>query len=124
MMGEMVWLKDQTRPVTVRYVGQIGEPDKLWRARFLLDEDDHPYLYVRAMRIVRRTPRGVWVDDYGTDRFVLNDARKRFAYPTENEAVVACMHRLASRIRRLETELDTATRIREAVNQSFRWSVS
>lgn len=48
---------------------------------------EHPR--VEYYRVKRHTPCGVWLDmGYGVkDKFVLNNARRRFAYPTEAEAL-------------------------------------
>lgn len=43
--------------------------------------------------VLRRTPKGVWINDYGTERFVLNDAKKQFACPTEEEAKTSFLAR-------------------------------
>jgi hypothetical protein len=37
-------------------------------------------------RIVRKTPKGAWIDVWGQQKFVLDNARKRYAYPTEELA--------------------------------------
>ena len=43
--------------------------------------------------VKRCTNRGVWIDEFGKERFVLNDARKRYAYPTEEQAVASFLAR-------------------------------
>lgn len=55
---------------------------------------------LREYRIVRRTPRGCWIDlGCGNERFVLAKARKRFACPTEEEAQVSFIARKHAQIR-------------------------
>lgn len=46
-------------------------------------------------RVVRLTPRGCWVSiGYGCgERFIKNDARRKFAYPTKAEAIDSYMLR-------------------------------
>lgn len=42
---------------------------------------------IREFRVLRKTRCGVWLSDGWRERFVLNKARKRLAYPTEKEAI-------------------------------------
>lgn len=49
--------------------------------------EDGMRVYLERLPLLRTTPKGVWLRNYVSDRFVLNDARKRFAYPTEKEAL-------------------------------------
>jgi len=39
-------------------------------------------LECRQYRVIKHTPKGVWLDVYGRKRFVLNSAIKRFACST------------------------------------------
>lgn len=43
--------------------------------------------------ITGTTPKGVWVDVFGDKKFVLSAAKKRFAYPTEDEALQSFLAR-------------------------------
>lgn len=43
-------------------------------------------VYLREYDVLRHTPKGVWLDVDGADRFVLKQAHKRFACPTIEEA--------------------------------------
>lgn len=59
-----------------------------------LDERDMPMgagtheLMHTTYRVTRRTPKGAWIDlGWGDKRFVLLSARKRYACPTEAEAL-------------------------------------
>jgi hypothetical protein len=47
--------------------------------------EDSPVL-LEQFRVHRRTPKGVMLDVYGWEQFVLTSGRKRFAYPTKEEA--------------------------------------
>lgn len=55
-------------------------------------------IYLSTYRVIRETPKGVWLQDF-KPRFVLRGARKRFACPTQEEA-------LASFIARKERQAD------------------
>jgi hypothetical protein len=57
-------------------------------------------------RVVRHTPKGVWItpelgglDGFTPQRFVLRDARKRFACPTIDEAMASFVARKRAQIR-------------------------
>ena len=53
-------------------------------------------IHLRKFRVMRPTPKGVWLDLYGNrevQRFVLKDARKRYACPTLEEAQVSFLAR-------------------------------
>lgn len=41
-----------------------------------------PDYWLEKYPVTKRTPCGVWVDVWSVPKFCLNDARKRFAYPT------------------------------------------
>lgn len=56
-------------------------------------------LWMRDYLVSKRTPKGVWIEADGSRRFVLNNARKRWAHPTREEA-------LKSFIRRRTIQLD------------------
>ena len=43
-------------------------------------------LYVSRFRKIKDTPKGVWLEYYDRQRFVLLTARKKFAHPTIEEA--------------------------------------
>jgi hypothetical protein len=48
-------------------------------------EDDYASqlrVHCHQYPVVKTTPKGVWLNVYGDRRFVLNEARKRFACPT------------------------------------------
>lgn len=50
------------------------------------DADSKPYLL--KFRVLRRTPRGVMIHEYGREKFVLDGINdKRYAYPTEEDAL-------------------------------------
>lgn len=43
--------------------------------------------YLGKYPVVKTTAKGVWIDVWGKHRFVLLDARKRWAYPTKELAL-------------------------------------
>ena len=51
--------------------------------------EGYEYADIEAFRIVKRTECGVWIHlGYGVkDKFILNGARKRYAYPTKADAL-------------------------------------
>lgn len=60
----------------------------------MLDEFDMPMgagthaLVHTTYRVIKRTPKGAWIDlGWGDKRFVLLTARKRYALPTQAEAL-------------------------------------
>jgi len=77
-------------------------------------------LYLRSYRVSKVTPKGVWLSYIfvgGVCRFVLLDARKRFAHPTKEQALESFKARKAKQIRILEKQLE---HVRSAVWQAER----
>jgi len=76
------------------------------------------YVSTVPFRVLRETPKGVWLEDggaFGGKRFVLRDARKRFACPTQEEALESFRARkqrqlkiLQAQVRHVETVLRMA----------------
>lgn len=55
------------------------------------DEDGYSYgsfvkVYLHEYYVLKHTPKGFWIDNYGTKRFVLNGARKKFAHLNIHDA--------------------------------------
>jgi hypothetical protein len=84
-----------------------------------VDEWDNPLpgcvLTVRLYTypIVKRTPKGVWINVYGDRRFIRLGTKKSFALPTEEEAKASFIARkkahiriLTEQLRRAEVELE------------------
>ena len=80
-------------------------PGFLYRARF--DRFDSAIAFT-ALLIVKRTPRGTWVMDWGKRRFVLSDGRKRYAYPTKREALESFAHRKRKQLVILTAQIEEA----------------
>lgn len=76
-----------------------------------MDEFDSPvgggrvYVSTHAYPVTRRTPRGVWLDCHGVPRFVLANARKRFACPTREEAMASFRARKQRQVTLLRNQL-------------------
>lgn len=65
--------------------------------------------------VVRETPCGVWLQDGFRRRWVSKTARKRFAYPTREEARESYRIRKRRHVEHLETQL---RRARELLKQA------
>lgn len=72
--------------------------------------DTYTEVYLREYQLLKVTPKGVWLDRYGTRRFVLRDARKRFACPTIEEAQKSFLARKNAQIRIYQERIDNARR--------------
>jgi len=69
-----------------------------------------------AYSIIRRTPKGCWVHipySVNEKRFVLTDARKKFAYETQEAALKSFIFRKNKQIEILTRQLRNAQRARE-----------
>ena len=69
---------------------------------------DALFLQVHMFPIIKRTPKGVWIDVWGLKKFVLLSGRKRFAWPTKEEALFSFQKRKEAQIRILTSQLKTA----------------
>ena len=68
-------------------------------------------IFYESFPVIRRTPKGVWLQlpgYYGDKRFVLRDARKRFACPTKEEALESLHARTKRRVLILGAQLKKA----------------
>lgn len=67
------------------------------------------HVYLQKLPVVKETPCGVWVEQYGGGtRFVLKAARKRFACPTQEEALTSFKARKRRQIGILRAQLERA----------------
>lgn len=84
-------------------------------------EVDYGVLKVKEYKVLRKTPKGVWIDKnqrsycycFGDchcaiEKFVLLSGRKRFAYPTTEEALNNFIHRKKRYMVILESRLNIA----------------
>ena len=67
-------------------------------------EDDFQIEF-HEFRVIRRTKKGAWITRglYDKERFVLDDATKRFAYPTKDQALESLIARKTLHIKILES---------------------
>ena len=65
-------------------------------------------VHLRKFLVLRETPKGVWLDAWRGPRFVLRDARKRYACPTKEEARVSFIARKKAQIRIYNARIHTA----------------
>jgi hypothetical protein len=58
----------------------------------------------RKFKVVRTTECGYWVDEHGKERWVPKATKKRFAYPTQQEAMTNFKARKRRQLEILEAE--------------------
>lgn len=76
-------------------------------------------LFANEYDIIKTTPKGIWIHDFPSKRWVSNKSKKRFAYPTKEEAITNYILRtkkykqiLSSRIEELNVYLRLAEDIK------------
>lgn len=69
--------------------------------------------------VIKHTPKGVWLDNYGTKRFVRREAIKRFACPTEEEALESFIARKARQVSILTSQLEQAKKAKKMAEESL-----
>lgn len=82
-----------------------GRSEASWdeeRERFY---NEHLNLHIREYRVLAHTPKGVWLDHFGQKRFVLTEARKKFACPTREEALESFRKRKQRQAKILRAQL-------------------
>jgi len=63
-------------------------------------------LELNTFEVLRHTPKGTWLDmGYENKKWVLRDARKRFAHPTKEEALVGFLARKRRQLKILKTQV-------------------
>ncbi len=66
-----------------------------------IKRSDFSYVYadlrLEAYRVIRKTPKGFWIKPDFKEKWVSNDCRKRYAYPTKEEALVNYIKRTIRR---------------------------
>lgn len=74
----------------------------------------------QTYKVAKVTPKGVWLSiGFGDRRFVLLDARKRFAHPTKEEALQSLKARKEAQMRILRTRLGYAERAVNLVDREL-----
>ena len=69
---------------------------------------DALFLQLHMFPIIKRTLKGAQIDVWGRKKFVLLSGRKRFAWPTKEEALFSFQKRKEAQIRILKNQLETA----------------
>ena len=95
-----------------------------------LDEFERPVgenrleVVLRKYAVVKYTPKGVWLSWFGgyPDRFVLSDARKRFACPTVEEAKQSFITRKERQVRIFRSKLKRAENSIAIIKGESLWS--
>jgi len=74
------------------------------------DNHTHTYtaVYLQRFKVIKHTPKGVWLQMFFQKRFVLNGARKKFACPTIEEAKESFRARKRAQIRILSSKIANA----------------
>lgn len=99
-----------------------------WNDEVWYRYENHPYsandyspsethIVLREWPVVKHTPKGVWISIYAQKKFILNDARKRYAYPTIELAKKSFIARKQHQIARLRTQLDHAERALKLIQE-------
>lgn len=79
-----------------------------------------PYIGLDELRVIRQTPAGVWLDNYGTEKFVLLGEGKRYAYPTKELARESYLIRCRWRLTHLRNQMNR-TELGQQSAQARRW---
>lgn len=82
------------------------EPEKWFRYIDPWAAGEEPYL--QLIPVKRHTPKGVWLNEFGVEKFVLKDARRRYAYPTEALALDSYIRRKKAQIQHASNTHDRA----------------
>lgn len=86
----------------VQYAGSLDEYDNIIPGSGTLR------IHLREYLVLRETPKGVWINHHGKEKFVLNRSKKRFAHPTKEEALKSFKRRKKSQLLHLEHQLARA----------------
>lgn len=71
-------------------------------------ESTYTAVYLHKYPLLKETPKGGWIDIYGTRKFVLLTARKKFAVPTIEQAKESFIARKNAQIRHNQKRIDDA----------------
>jgi hypothetical protein len=71
--------------------------------------DGYGNAYISAYEILRKTPKGCWIKiGYQTEKFILDGARRRWAYPTKELALDSYRIRKERQIRHCNDMIQAA----------------
>lgn len=92
-------------------------PDVLYRY-----QNNHDVVLLETFNVIKNTPKGTWINiSYSyppRKRFVLNDAKKRFAYPTQEEAKTSFLARKSRQLGILKAQIESITASVRAINEN------
>src|SRR5689334_1803181 len=75
-------------------------------------------VWLQKYQVTKQTPKGVWIDIYGTERFILKNARKHYACETIELAKESFIARKNRQIRILKHQLRNAQLALEEINNN------
>ena len=88
----------------------MDEQEWFYRYEDAYNSEEKPYLL--KFRVLRHTPRGVMIHEYGREKFVLAGVNgKRYAYPTEEDALRSYLARKRRAIAILQHSLHKQQRM-------------
>lgn len=73
-------------------------------------------VYLTEFTLVKKTPKGAWIESFGLKRFVRDEAHKQFACPTKEQALESFRARKKRQIKILTKQLELAKRALEISN--------
>lgn len=82
---------------------------------FRFDNDSDATVWPNSFFVIRTTPKGVWLDVWGMEKFVLNGEGRRYAYPTKDAAWESFRIRKQRQRQHLERALDELAKIEPLV---------
>lgn len=65
-------------------------------------------IYCEYHRVIRNTAKGFWIDNYGEEKFVFENSRKKYACKTIKAAEESFIARKIRQIKILSTQLEIA----------------
>lgn len=78
---------------------------EVWYRYYDLQSISEPEPELKEFEVLRHTEKGVWIDHWAGEKFILNNARRRFAYPTKELALDSYIQRKQKQIKHAENLL-------------------
>ena len=76
--------------------------DTLYRAEYSCYTDGNISICINTYPVIKQTSKGVWIKFYSDRKFVLLAGRKKFAYPTKEEAINSLKRRKQRQLQIIE----------------------
>jgi len=100
------WIENNS---TIDWRTDLPEADHLyWRfdstCTHYADGSTSAYIYINTYAITHRTPKGLYVDWFGTPKLIIHSHIKKWAYPTKQKAFNGWLRRFGSRKKYHATE--------------------